>query len=102
DHSGPLHLLTLPTRRSSDLAVVPAQEAAAPSAPVSQTDPISPSEAQVDAVADARREAVDAAPAAAPETGADDEERKKAERLAKRDRKSTRLNSSHVKISYAV
>jgi NADH-quinone oxidoreductase subunit I len=66
-------------------AAAPAQQAAAPGAPVTQADPVNPTEGQVEAVADARREAVDAAPETAPEAGADDEERKKAERLAKRE-----------------
>src|SRR5690606_41031745 len=98
-HRNHLNLLTFPTRRSSDLAAAPGPAPAlATAAGPSPTAPVAvpwwrvPATAGPDATtATVRR----CRPTGRPGTTG-------GSRSAGPDRKSTRLNSSHVKISYAV
>src|SRR5204863_9743470 len=85
-HPAPRHLHSFPTRRSSDLSPPPL-------VPPPLVVPVPPPEGARAAAAPRRRVRAPTAVGARPVTDL---------RPGSRDRKSTRLNSSHVEISYAV
>src|SRR5690606_39988227 len=94
-------LRSFPTRRSTDLEVEPASATAAMPVVESQPEATAPAsepdtESQPEAAAPAPEPVTESQPEAATPVGL------QAQVLERRDRKSTRLNSSHVKISYAV
>src|SRR5690606_41153080 len=93
------HLLSFPTRRASDLCKVPGHEGRPPSAEV-----MAASLALQGALASGRAIFGPAEPAQDPRMAVIRvyEEQGNAPAPPIQDRKSTRLNSSHVKLSYAV
>src|SRR5207253_9962637 len=93
-YARPRALPSFPTRRSSDLATTqPYATVMPPSSNASATTARGPARRGAPLPATGRREAL------GPHVG---RERRGKDHGAVRDRKSTRLNSSHVAISYAV
>src|SRR5690606_39535045 len=91
---------SFPTRRSSDLSIVPSRLAEHARWSLGVAGELERSLRAVDGVLTARVHlAVPPRDSLAPEAAP---ERPSAAVLVRQDRKSTRLNSSHVKISYAV